>query len=943
MSQTAIDSETGPLAAALVARGPRVLVVSAPAGYGKGALLRSYAQHIGAFAGCDLVALGDNPDLARQILDALVAGNPGRSARSAGDRLAQRGDAAAASSREALRREWPRQDGPQLFLVRDVAGALASPAGADVFANLVGTLPAGRTLAVSTRLPLPPALLQIVERESGVLLGPEDLALSRDAVLQLARGMGVASTSAASIYQETLGWPLVTRLLLRLMRLDSEPEALEAAASLRGAALLAFAAHRIIARMEPAVREALIVAALLPGATHLELVRVLGEGCDDLVFARLSVLPFVVFDGDRAIVHPEIVALLRARFTQLVKSLYERTLHVLAGEGAYVEGARIALEAGDVSRAAAIMDAAPPYTAAPVPLGEYERVIDRIDRTLITRFPNIWIATIPYRSFAVDRATFAREAETVYYCLPHGASPDQRAAALMLLGNAFANVGRFDDCDQLVEEGLRGFALEHSLARASLLNFSALLRGMEGRFAAARELADEAARTSRDRFGENQTLHYIDAHEAAFHGKTERVVVIVDELLRRLGDDLPIHRAHTATNGALFAWVGGDDDAFQRYIALLEESLTPGLERGFAPMIDAARGRTIQIEERYPWPVVVAVAQLYRMGGARDKATAVEAARAAVRAADQRRDPYVQILAHAALFVLDEPARRQEAAALEAAVAPVESPELQNAVRALLRGERAGILEPFVRRRVLREREEASSRLVVELLRGCVTRDGREIRLSDKEFELLALLGSSHGAVPRDRIGEAIWDHLDPEEWPNNLKVTLSRLRGKLGMRDAVLLVDGRYRLSTNIDVDLRRAESIVREALSRPLDDALRTELHTVVAAHRSSAASRYERFPWMQSLLARIDDTVSSAGVALAADALAQGRHDDALALAKDVAAIDPFNEAACETAIRVCLARGDVDSARREFRRYAPALEHELGATPSERLTELMRTPA
>jgi DNA-binding SARP family transcriptional activator len=936
------DSEvtSGDRAASVAGARPRVVVLSAPAGFGKSAFLRRYAEHAGPIVGCDLTD-ADVAEPARPVFDALVGGDAARAARSAADRLALRRELAPMTSREALRRQWPLAGDRTLFVLRDVGGMLASPAGLDLIAELVGALPAERTLAISTRAVLPPALAQIVERERAVTIGSADLALAREDVLDLARAAGVRDEPAAAVYDVARGWPLVSRLLIERLRTDPSDTVVAAAANVPRSSLLSFAAHRVIAGLDEAVCDALVVAALLHRATHPELIRVLGAACDDLVFSRLAGLACIVLDGDRAIVHPEVVSLLRSRFASLVKALYERTLHVLAGDGAYAKAAQVALEAGDVDRAATIIDAAPPYTAAPVPLGDYERIIDRLDRGTITRYPNVWLATIPYRSFAVDRATFVREAETVYYCLPHSASADQRALALMLLASSYTNVGRFGESDQLVDEALRGFASERSSARASLLNFSAWMRGMEGRFSLARALAGEAARISRDRFGEDQTLQYIDAHDAAFHGKADRVVIIIDELLRRLAnEEVPLHRAHTATNGALFAWANGDDDAFQRYVTVLEEALTPGIERGFAPMIHAARGRSMQLDDRFPWPVTAAVAQLYRLGATADPGEALEAARAAARAADERRDPYVQILAHAALYTLDASARAAEAAALETIVAPVESDEMKAAVRALVRGERAGILEIFVRRRVLREREQPSSRLAIELLAGRVVNNGVPVRLTDKEFELLALLGSAHGALSRDRIGEALWDHLDPEEWPNNLKVTLSRLRGKLGMPDAVVLVDGRYRLSPAVHVDLRRAEAVVREAGGGPLNATARAELRAIVDAYRAGATGKYDRFAWAQPLLARIDDVVCTAGCALGADALADRRYADALAHASDVVGVDPFNESACEVVVRAHLACGRADAARRELRRYATALANELGAAPAKRLTELVR---
>jgi DNA-binding SARP family transcriptional activator len=108
---------------------------------------------------------------------------------------------------------------------------------------------------------------------------------------------------------------------------------------------------------------------------------------------------------------------------------------------------------------------------------------------------------------------------------------------------------------------------------------------------------------------------------------------------------------------------------------------------------------------------------------------------------------------------------------------------------------------------------------------------------------------------------------------------------------------------------------------------------------AHRSRALGSYERFTWARPMLARIHGVVCTAGVMLAEDALAHGLFDEALGFAGEVAAVDPYDEAACELTIRVLLARGDPNAARREFRRYAAALAEELDARPSARLAALV----
>ena len=918
-----------------------MVVLTAPAGYRKGTFLRAYAAHAGRLTACDLRADAAAPDPARQVLDALVAEDRARAGRSAADRLAQRAEAAVANAREALRREWAVCDEPQLVALRDVADALATPAGADLFAGLVAALPNARVLAVSRRSALPPALQHIVAAEHAATVTADDLALTPDETIDLARAAELSIETGRTIYELAGGWPLVSELLVGLVRHGDRVEELaEAVRTLNEPALLAFAAHRTIARLDDLVRDAVIVAALLHRVTHVQLVRVLGNACDDLVFARLSQLPFIVRSGDDAIVHPDVARILRERFPSTVKSLYERTLNALTGEGAYVGAAHLALDQGDVMRAAAIIDAAPPYTATPVPLVEYERIIEHLDRGQLTRFPKVWIATIPHRSFAVDRVTFVREAETVYFCLPSISSADERAAALMLLASAYCNCGRAQEAERLLDEALAGFARDAIPARVSLLHFRASVHGMDGHFTMARALAAEAARMSRDGFGETQTLHYIDAHEAAYRGQNERLSVIVDELLRR-NDDLPLHRANTAANGLMWMWVGGDDERFVRYLGILEDALTPGLERGFRPIVDAARGRSVAQADGYLWSIGNAQAQLYRLGNAASDDEALDAARAAARCADERLDPYAQILAHTALYVLDVENRAHEADRLKAIVAPVESEEMHAAIGLLLRGEPPGMLAPFVRRRVRRERAfPGVPQLVVELLAGRVVRDGMPVRLSDKEFELLALLGVADAPLSRERIGEALWDHLDPEEWGNNLKVTLSRLRTKLAMPDVVVRLNGRYRLSPVIAVDLRRAESLLRECLGDPLDDGRRAQLSAILAAFRFGEVARYDRLTWSEQLKARIEDLACRAGTLLADDALAHGRLDEALRFAGDVAAIDPLDEAASETTVRVSLARGDAGAARREFRRYATSLANELGAAPSPRFAALVR---
>jgi DNA-binding SARP family transcriptional activator len=365
---------------------------------------------------------------------------------------------------------------------------------------------------------------------------------------------------------------------------------------------------------------------------------------------------------------------------------------------------------------------------------------------------------------------------------------------------------------------------------------------------------------------------------------------------------------------------------------------------GFAPIIDAARGRTPSFDAAYTWPETEAIAQLYAMSHAADQDGALSSARAAARAADRRRDPFVQILAHVAIHVLAPAERKAEAATLLELSAQIESPELAVAIDGIVAGGFAGMLDRYVQTRVTRERMQPHPRVVVELLSGRIRRNGTEVRLSGKELELITYLATARGPQSRQRIGETLWDHLDPEEWGNNLKVTAYRVRAKLGVRDVIVTDnDGGYRLAPNVMVDLHDLERTLRESSRMPLGADARAHLNYVVASHRSGNVKvRLDRVAWAQALAAQLDDLVCAAGVTLAQDALARGLNADALAFARGASAVDPFNERAVEVIIRVLLAMRDEDAARREFRRYASALDVELSAKPSELLSSLMRVP-
>ncbi|MET4053243.1 DNA-binding response OmpR family regulator [Frigoribacterium sp. PvP054] len=116
---------------------------------------------------------------------------------------------------------------------------------------------------------------------------------------------------------------------------------------------------------------------------------------------------------------------------------------------------------------------------------------------------------------------------------------------------------------------------------------------------------------------------------------------------------------------------------------------------------------------------------------------------------------------------------------------PFEYPELVARVRAL--GRRAAPASPPVLR---------SGDLVLDVARHTATRGGRDLGLSTKELMVLEVLLAADGRiVSAEDLLEKVWDvNIDP--FTNAVRVTVSKLRRKLGAPDPITTVPGRgYRL----------------------------------------------------------------------------------------------------------------------------------------------------
>lgn len=81
--------------------------------------------------------------------------------------------------------------------------------------------------------------------------------------------------------------------------------------------------------------------------------------------------------------------------------------------------------------------------------------------------------------------------------------------------------------------------------------------------------------------------------------------------------------------------------------------------------------------------------------------------------------------------------------------------------------------------------------IVLDIARRQVTRDGEYIRLAHKEFAVLATLMAADGTVvSAEHLLERVWDeNIDP--FSNTVRVTMSKLRAKLGDPQIIRTIPG--------------------------------------------------------------------------------------------------------------------------------------------------------
>ncbi len=198
---------------------------------------------------------------------------------------------------------------------------------------------------------------------------------------------------------------------------------------------------------------------------------------------------------------------------------------------------------------------------------------------------------------------------------------------------------------------------------------------------------------------------------------------------------------------------------------------------------------------------------------------------------------------------------------------------------------------------------------------------------------LLALLSLS-GRPARSAVAGQLWPDVPEEQAHASLRSVLWRLRRTVpGIVEAS---GGALALAAGVVVDVRELLSWAQR-VHEPRAGTQRTTL--------PDAAVRGDLLPgwydeWVLLERERLRQARLHALEAVAGRLAAEGRHGEALDAAHLAVRAEPLRESAHRTLVEVHLAEGNVAEAIRAYEVFRALLLDELGVSPTERMTRLVR---
>ena len=905
----------------VAALSPRLVMLIAPAGFGKSSLVR---EILAAFKRHEIVdcSLSDNPAaLARRMTLALaaLADRTEQVAREQASTIAD--DAEAIALTERL---WLELDFAGALVLENAETVLNDPECVDLLRRLMRSPGEQRTIVICSRVRPPAGITGRLGPQEIVIYSEDDLRFTKAETNTLLESMSLSAQQLHRLHSVSRGWAIALRLFEHVAYERDVDQAIDALELLDTETLQAYVIEQIIPTLDRDAYEALLFCSAIPGASRVDLAVHFGARNGPILSALLDPVrvPFVSFGTDDTFEpHPLIRSALRAREPEAIRTILRATAirHERAGDR--VRAAQLFLHAGDQMAAAAALGPVEAFLVGAV-RPAVGLLLSAFDKSTLIEFPALWQAAINYRALRIDPDEWLAEAQHIWDRLTEETSTATWCGVAMNLGNCHHNRGRHD-AEALVLGELESrfrddpfVVLSLKLARlwcdintAKIQSISAPMADiapfLDVPYVKANFEYDAVAPFERfvrgDLVADRQTL--IHAIEVA-RGLETRVLLVL-----------------ALMEAAFSAWFAGDDSLFESFCNEVKTATDSSVEGGTRHFLDSISGRGAEARVGSEKLNARAYAQLIAAARARSATESRRLAAAAIATADESRQPAYQVLSRIALAIVEPDIAVRLFSEAVAILGKCHLPALADAVGSLTRNESGvGILSEFVKRfeRVARTTD------VVEvcLLDGRVYRGGLPIALRPRLLELLFLIASEPRAFAASELTDALWAESDADRATNALRVAVNRLRRSLGT-GTILSNPGGYQLGRNVSVDAFVVQEVIGfNDSAKSLSEEHRKRLQTAFSATSPSRVTHFLSSSMPASLRRLFIDIHYGSGILLARDAIARRNYRVASDFAREITDYAPLDETARRHLVESMLGLGNEVAARAEWAAYEAA---------------------
>jgi len=208
--------------------------------------------------------------------------------------------------------------------------------------------------------------------------------------------------------------------------------------------------------------------------------------------------------------------------------------------------------------------------------------------------------------------------------------------------------------------------------------------------------------------------------------------------------------------------------------------------------------------------------------------------------------------------------------------------------------------------------------------------DGRAVRakLPKKAKALLAYLAIAGQPVPRERLADLLWPYQGHEQARHSLRNCLLEVRKGLGQADRDGLRTDFMTCWFEAETDLQAFLNLVASGSYANLGQAVALVRGVLLDGLDVQSEPWSE---WLEGERERFDRTLIQTLTKYSEDSTAAGLHDEAIAAAARLVAVDDLNEPSHRRLMQALAAGGRRSSALHHFRKLQRILKDELAVVP------------